>query len=223
MTPPEKVRPPDAARKEFLLKMYDQMFNDIDTHILVVWQSVGVVIGAFTILALAEKQIIPFDVATALIVLLVAWLLAHLHDASYWYNRNLVIIANIERQFLLESDLHDIHYYFGKHRLENRMISHLRIQYALGVALAVIMIVLHFSTRVVPGFSQPWSNLETQRALPYAVVIAAVIYLIRFARKERERYQEFLTNSPGVSIGTSGIRYGIGHSFRATDDVNKAP
>jgi hypothetical protein len=32
---------------------------------------------------------------------------------SYWYNRNLVIIANIERQFLGRKE---IHYYFGKHR-----------------------------------------------------------------------------------------------------------
>ena len=42
-------------RKEFLLKMYDQMFNDINTHILVVWQSVGVVVGAFAVFALARK------------------------------------------------------------------------------------------------------------------------------------------------------------------------
>ena len=46
-------------RKEFLLKMYDQMFNDINTHILVVWQSVGVVVGAFAVFALVEKNIIP--------------------------------------------------------------------------------------------------------------------------------------------------------------------
>src|SRR5229473_588490 len=105
---PEPLPPPDGARKEFLLKMYDQMFNDIDTHILVVWQSVGVLVGAFAIFALAEKQVISFDMATAMVVLLASWLLAHLQDASYWYNRNLVIIANIERQFLVESDLRSI-------------------------------------------------------------------------------------------------------------------
>ncbi len=103
-------------RDEFLLHMYDQMFNDINTHILVVWQSVGVLVGAFAIFALTEKQIITLDIAAALIVLLAAWLIGHIYDASYWYNRNLVIIANIERQFLAAADLKEVHYYFGKHR-----------------------------------------------------------------------------------------------------------
>ncbi len=202
--------------------MYDQMFNDIDTHILVVWQSVGVLVGAFAIFALAEKQVISFDVATTLIVLLTSWLLAHLQDASYWYNRNLVIIANIERQFLVVSDLRDIHYYFGKHRPKNRMISHLKIQYALGIALAAIMVLLHFVTRVVPGFSEPWSHLDVQRALPYTVVAAALIYLKTFARRERTRYEEFLTNSPGATVNSAGIVYGMGHGFRPGDEVNDA-
>jgi hypothetical protein len=69
-------------RKEFLLKVYDQMFNDIDTHILVVWQSVGVVVGAFAVFALVEKNIIPIDYACSLMVMLSAWLIAHLYDAS---------------------------------------------------------------------------------------------------------------------------------------------
>src|SRR3954469_13812369 len=149
----ELPRPPEGARKEFLLKMYDQMFNDINTHILVVWQSVGVLVGAFALFALAEKGVLPTDIATAMIVLLASWLLAHLQDASYWYNRNLVIIANIERQFLVESDLRDIHYYFGEHRPQNRMISHLRIQFAFGASLGAIMLLVHFVRQVVPGFS----------------------------------------------------------------------
>ena len=52
-------------RDELLLKMYDQMFNQINTHILVVWQSVGVLVGAFAILALTEKQFISMNVAIA--------------------------------------------------------------------------------------------------------------------------------------------------------------
>jgi hypothetical protein len=117
-----------ADRRDFLLKMYDQMFNDINTHILVVWQSVAVVVGAFAVFALVEKAVISADVAAALILLLCGWLIAHLYDASYWYNRNLVIIANIERQFLSSADLKGIHYDFGKHRAKSAMLTHLRIQ-----------------------------------------------------------------------------------------------
>jgi hypothetical protein len=198
-------------RKEFLIKMYDQMFNDINTHILVVWQSVGVVIGAFAVFSLVEKNIIPTDFAVSLMILLCAWLIAHLYDASYWYNRNLVIIANIERQFLKKSDLSEIQYYFGRHRSKNAMLTHLRIQYGLGVAIAGMFLVYHFSLRVWPGFTAPVSNFQFTRALPYLFAIAAVIGLWLLRRNRIASYQEFLRNSPGLDINTKGIDYGIGH------------
>src|SRR3546814_1337030 len=112
----------------------------------------------------------PLDVAASLIILLCAWLYAHMLDAAYWYNRNLVIIANIERLFLLNSDLQDIQYYFGAHRSKkNRMISHLKIQYALGVAVGGLVIFFHFSTRVWPGSYSYMSIFEPQRTIPYIV------------------------------------------------------
>jgi hypothetical protein len=107
---------PEKPRRDFLLAMYGQLMNDINRHIVVVWQSVGVLFGAFAVFALVEKKIVSLDIATSLILLLCAWVVAHVYDAGYWYNRNLVIIANIERQFLRPSDLREIHYYFGRHR-----------------------------------------------------------------------------------------------------------
>ena len=155
-------------RKTFLLEMYRQMFADINRHMTVVWQSVSVVIGAFAIFALVEKAIIPLDIASSLIVMLCAWLYAHMLDAGYWYNRNLVIIANIEKQFLLESDLTDIQYYFGAHRSKkNKMISQLRIQAFLGVGIAVLVVLSHFIDRVVPGFGCSMSHFEFSRTVPY--------------------------------------------------------
>lgn len=198
-------------RKEFLLRMYDQMFNDINTHILVVWQSVGVIVGAFAVLALVEKNILPIDFACALMILLSAWLIAHLYDASYWYNRNLVIIANIERQFLKREDLKNIHYYFGKHRQEAAMLTHLRIQYWLGAGIAVVFLLYHFTTRVIPGIGAPLKNPELERSMPYLVLIAC-FFLLRKLRKNRiTSYREFLTNSPGIPVDTAGVEYGVGH------------
>lgn len=153
-------------RKEFLGKMHDQMFNDINTHILVVWQSVGVVVGAFAVFSLVEKNVIPVDFACSLMILLSAWLIAHLYDASNWYNRNLAIIANIEGQFLKESDLKDIHYYFGKHREKSKMLTHLKIQYALAIGVAGLFLSYHFALRVVPGLRQPIGNFQFTRSLP---------------------------------------------------------
>lgn len=212
-----------SDRTDFLLKMYDQMFNDINTHILVVWQSVAVLVGAFAVFALVEKAIIPMDVAAALIVLLCGWLLAHLYDASYWYNRNLVIIANIERQFLATSDLKGIQYYFGKHRSKSAMLTHLKIQYALGCGIAILFLLFHFYTRVAPGFGSPISNFEPMRALPYLVLVACLIWLRWLRRNRISSYEEFLRNSPGIEVETAGISYGVGHpAYDAPSNPNQA-
>ena len=132
-------------RDQFLIELYKQMMNDIGRHILTVWQSVGVVVGAFAIFALSEKGVMSLDLACSIVILLCSWLYAHVLDANYWYNRNLVIVANIERQFLKKSDLRDIHYYFGKHRSKSSMLTHLSIQKLLGVFLAFIVLIYHFS------------------------------------------------------------------------------
>jgi len=205
-------------RKEFLLKMYDQMFNDIDTHILVVWQSVGVVVGAFAVFALVEKNIIPIDFACSLMIMLSAWLIAHLYDASYWYNRNLVIIANIERQFLGVADLKDIHYYFGKHRAKSAMLTHLKIQYWLGIGIALLFAFYHFATRVLPGIHQPVRNFEFPRSLPYLFILLSFVLLWLLRNNRIESYEEFLRNSPGITVKTTGITYGVGHPAEPSED-----
>ena len=199
------------GREQFLIHMYDQMFNDINRHIMVVWQSISLVIGAFAVFALVEKEFIPLDIAIAIIVLSSLWLLAHLEDASYWYNRNLAIIANIERQFLLETDLRNIHYYFGKHRDDNSMIGHLKIQYVFGVAVALLVLLYHLSERVMPAFNSDPKSLSLVAVLPYLSAAVAGSYVWCRHRKNIVKYSEFLSNSPGISVDREGIVYGDGH------------
>lgn len=199
------------SREELLLRMYDQLFNDINRHITIIWQSISVVVGAFAVFALVEKKIISIDLACSIIILLVLWLIAHLYDAAYWYNRNLTMIANIERQFLKTSDLKDIHYYFGKHRPVNSMLTHLQIQYALGIGLGTLVLFYHFYTRVIPGFKLPISNFDPIQGLPYALVVAAIFYLFHLRKNRNDSYREFLNNSPGIEVDTKGVKYGVGH------------
>ncbi len=203
----------NTKREELLLKMYDQMFNDINRHILVIWQSVGVLIGAFTIFSLTEKQIISLDVASSIILLLCAWLISHLYDAAYWYNRNLAIISNIEKQFLLESDLKEIHYYFGRHRPSNTMLTHLKIQYTLAAGIEVIVLFYHFLNRVTPGFNSSWSNFDCNRSLPYLIATISIVYLVNLKGQRDKSYQEFIDNSPGKDMKSNDIQYGTGHGF----------
>jgi hypothetical protein len=200
-----------GKREEFLLRMYDQMFNDINRHIMVVWHSVGVLMGAFAVLALVEKRIIAIDVGIALIVLISSWLVAHTYDSAYWYNRNLVIIANIERLFLERDDLRRVHYYFGRHRKTGAMLSHLRIQFVLGVGVAGLVLLYHLLTYVVPEARAPCGQLSPQRCLPWVTLIACLILVLWLRGRRIKAYEEFLRNSPGIHVDTEGLEYGVGH------------
>jgi hypothetical protein len=200
-----------TEREEMLLRMYDQLFNDINRHIMVIWQSVGVLVGAFAIFALVEKKVISLDIAASIILLLCSWLIAHLLDAAYWYNRNLVIIANIERQFLIRSDLKEIHYYFGAHRPKNKMIEHLKLQLALGLGVGTIVILYHFFDVVLPAIDCKNPEITFLNTIPYLLVLAAATYLMKLKRKLVGKYDEFITNSPGKDINSDDINYGGGH------------
>jgi len=199
-------------RRTFLLEIYRQMFSDIDRHLTVVWQSVSVVVGAFALLALSEKEIVPADVAISLIVLLSGWLYAHMIDAGYWYNRNLVIIANIERQFLEVDDLRHVHFYWGSHRsVENRMITHIKIQAILGVALGSLAILFHFASRVWDGLFLCTAAFDPVRTLPYLSALAVIGFCIYLAKDRDEAYTNFRANSPGIEVDATSVNFGPGH------------
>jgi hypothetical protein len=201
---------PEKARSDFLIAMYNQLMNDINRHIVVIWQSIGVLFGAFAVFALVEKHVITMDIATTLIVMICAWVIAHIYDASYWYNRNLVIIANIERQFLKQSDIREIHYYFGNHRRVGSMITHLEIQLFLAAGVAGLVLAIHFMTVLMPALchTQPASSMLF---LPWIMAGLGSLFWYRARHKASARYESFLRNSPGKSIDASGIQHGPGH------------
>lgn len=203
-----------TKREEFLIKMYEQMFNDIDRHHKIVWQVIGVLIGSFAFIALAEKEIIPIDLAVTMVILVSLWVLAHVYDSNYWYNRNLVIISNIERQFLNKSDLKEIQYYFGEHRSKNAVQTSLKIQLYLVWAIIILFLFYHFISRVYNGLFLKWneSTIDWIRFTPYISVILFYFILVNWIKNKREKnYIEFLENSPGKNIDTDSVNYGDGH------------
>lgn len=188
-------------RKDFLLAMYGQMWGNINRHILVIWQSVAALLGAFAVFALIEKRVLPVDIACTLLVIICAWVVAHVIDANYWFARNIHIIANIERQFLTKGDVQNILPYFAEPRKVSTL-DHLAVQRALAVGVFLLIMLWHFVTRVVPGFGLPFREFDIFRAFPYAVSLVAAVMLFRFARKQRKTYTKLLRDSPGAPLTT---------------------
>lgn len=189
----------DDKRAEFLLETYRQTSTHLGRHISGVWQCVGVV-GAALIVFAQEKDKPLNDYACALVVLLCGWLAATTLDASNWFNRNLAIINNVERLFLNSADLKLVHPFFGSHRPVGRHAKHFGIQIALAGAVCLLVLVYHFTERVQPGFSSPWSSFQFSRALPYLLVPILLVALVRLQRHYREKDDEFQQKSPGISL-----------------------
>jgi hypothetical protein len=186
------------------------MMADINRHIMVVWQSVGVVVASFAVMGLVEKRVVTPSIAACFVIAVCAWSLALLIDASYWYNRNLCIIANIEKLFLLRSDLKDVHYYFGAHR-KNTMITTLQIQAVFSGAVAILVLLFHFTGVAYPTIQRPLPPPRYELWSPYVVALLCLAYLHFLKEARNAAYTEFLKNSPGASVDTTGVEYGPGH------------
>jgi len=199
-------------RDEFLMKMYDQLFFDIDRHHKYVWQIIGLLLGSFALFALSSKNVLPIDVSVSLVILMAMWVIATAYDSNYWYNRNLVIISNIEKMFLYKEDLKNIHYYFGKHRDSNAIQTSLKIQIFFSWCIVFVFLLYHFITSVIPGFYLSFSEFNWVKCLPYlSLIIFYLIFVVWIRKKRIKNYKEFLDNSPGIDIDTTGINYNDGH------------
>lgn len=177
-------------RNEFLISMYNQMYNDINRHILVIWQAIGVLAGSATLFVLIYQKLLDINLGITIIVLFGFWAILTMCDSAFWYNRNLVIIANIERQFLNSDDDKLIHYYFKRHR-EHSFIDHLRIQFWLVFLVIIIALIYHFSSLQA---CSPFLLI----ILPYVVFIVLGIYSLYYWFGDRKKkYEEFVKNSPG--------------------------
>jgi hypothetical protein len=155
-----------------------------------------VLLSAGAVFSLLERNVVPVDFAVTLVVIVAAWQVAHVYDASYWVNRNLLIIRNLERQFLRADDLRGIHYYFGRIR-GNKMIEHFRIQFALGVLVAALALLYH---AVNQGLPVTYSAKESFKALPYLVTVLGLVFVLWLARRHSSSYANLVAASPGAAI-----------------------
>lgn len=192
-------------RNEFLLEVYRQCSAHLDRHVLIPWQSVGV-IGAALAVFLLKKQFDSsseeLDYVLTVAVLLCAWLCANLYDANNWFDRNLHIIANVERQFLSSSDLKEIHPFFGEHRFQRsghkvRLLRHFMIQLAMTIGIWVLVLAFHYSQRLV-GVSG--TGLCSVRSLPYVATVLGAIFVFWIRGKTAADTAKLFNAAPGKPI-----------------------
>lgn len=176
--------------------MYSKMWGNIDRHIHVVWQSVGVLAGSITALILVDKEVFSLDIAVTLVVMVGVWQMAHVMDASWWFNRNLHIIRNIERQFMNSRDASDIHYYFAEPP-KKTMLDHQRIQLWFGIAVTGVVLGYHFLMRVIPGFSSSLAHFDAVRGMPYLALVCGVGALWRLYKHHLKAFNSLTEKSPG--------------------------
>lgn len=189
---------PEAAtnRATFLMTMYTAMWDNINRHILVGWQSVTALFAALAAVYLAEQGSINMELAATFVTLTAGWSVAHTIDARGWFNRNMHIITNIERLFLVESDEREVHYFFQRGP-RTGTIEHLLIQSLLGWSIWLLALSWHFSTRIWPGFSLPWSSFRIELAMPYVAAVSVLLF-VRSLRRRVERSETTLhERSPG--------------------------
>jgi membrane protein YdbS with pleckstrin-like domain len=199
-------------RPDFLLAMYEQLMADINRHIVVVWQMVSVVGAAIVGLVVADKEGVPTAYATIVALVVIAWVLEHLHDSNYWYNRNLVMITNIERVFLTPDDVDRIHPYFTSHRPARSFLEHLAIQRVYALVVAALVFAYFFARAVYP-------TLDVNAPFSPSKVLAALVFIAVIARDQvlrgnyEKKYQQYLNISPGIAIDRE-VDFGATHGKR---------
>jgi hypothetical protein len=201
----DAVGPPLDRRDEFLIAMYNQLWQNINRHIMILWEGVGILVAVLAVYGLVEKNVLPPPIAASVAIGAAAWVVAHTYDSSHWYNRNLLMITNIERQFLRRGDLKEIHYFFEKHRSTGEMIMFLRIQWTLAAGTAALVLAFYtvsdFLPRMTALAADHYRLLGVSFAsAPYGVAILALLWTELLRRRRNRDYAALLQNSPGKAV-----------------------
>lgn len=105
-----------AAKDQFLIHVYDQMFTTINRIHNSIWNMVVIISGGVGVLKSYEAcDPICFEIALIGYIVVLAWMLIRLLNFNRWCNRNLFIVSKIEEHFLPN----DIEKIYGEYRAKN--------------------------------------------------------------------------------------------------------
>jgi len=188
-----------GRRSDFLIEMYGQLMEDINRHIVVIWQIVGVMGAAIAALTLAESNHFSIQYAVMLVILVGIWAIDHIYDSNFWYNRNLVMITNIERVFLTAKDIDLIHPYFAKHRSTSSFLTHLKIQKDYTVIIISGVMAYYAIDKVIPSLNIT-SPLDLSKIVPFLAFVGFVWRIGDRSTFYNKKYANYLAISPGLVV-----------------------
>ncbi len=191
----------EGKRAEFLIKMYETYNAEIARHFGLAWQAVSVFLASIVAIVAAIKEIagIPAYAIISLYFFLVTWAIEVVIDAAFWYNRNLVVVANIERQFMKPSDARDIHWYFLEHRPFNKPITFMRSLLLFLVSIALAVLLFYFLLPEINKQKEFFCTFSSY--IPLLVALGLSLVIRNFAIGKNSEYSTFLANAPGINRG----------------------
>jgi hypothetical protein len=195
----------EDRKADFLLAMYKAMWDNINRHVTVLWQAVAVLGATFSVGLIAIRDnpkwpdSIYSDFAAVIQIATACWLIAHAIDSTAWFNRNILIISNIEKYFAKSFDRSDyVHPYMEKDWPGPKQIPrHMVIQGVFGVMVAIASVMLHAFTRIIPVVQSdvcgPTSYVQLSRELPLitlALGVLVCLVLWNATSTERKEFEQ---------------------------------
>jgi len=165
------------------------------------------------LLQLVEKKLISLDFASVLAVCIGTWMTGHAIDGNFWVVRNMAIIDNIERQFLVANDKKNIFFYISDPRTWG-VEAFFRIQIAFSLVVMLLMLAHHgFSWFHAPILSNspvlftvakfPLTEMLVKRSCPYVFCAISFIILITLYCYRKSEFENFIKQSPGYPLSPS--------------------
>jgi hypothetical protein len=92
-----------------------------------------------------------------------------------------------------------------------KMPTHLRIQQVLGLVVVGLTLIVHFGVRVAPGLGGALSRISASSRHAVRRCDPSCLLVLWLRADRQKSYANFLKNSSGLNIDTTGIEYGTGH------------
>lgn len=181
------------ARNDFLLNMYNQAFNNINRHIVIVWQTISILAASFVSILLSEKYDISIWISSILLIVYIVWMISHIIDAEHWFKRNLHIITNIEKNFLKKDDLELIHPYINNDVKHETMIESFRIQIFFACTIWIfILLYLFYKASITSSMGLFF--------IYFCISVILSLILNAYHENNANKIKTLVKNSPGKSL-----------------------